>query len=258
MTWLSVTPRFSVMLPYLVRPGSLRTWLGSLPSRYSIASVVVSPIATSLKAASATPSISTRNLKFLKGSSRAMMRLLCSASALGLGGVLEDAEDDELGRPHRGDADLADQPAVEDVVGRRLPDPPLVVGAGVKAEHVAARRHQPRHPALQVGGHHPGEIIAPEAGIPFVAGADVRGIALVRFAVEHGEAEPAILAMGDERAADRLVGHARRRHEGDLAIGVELERREARPLIELVGVALEVDDVDRRAAGRTGGRGGSR
>src|SRR5262245_22445133 len=34
------------------------------------------------------------------------------------GGVLEDPEDDELARTHRRDVDLADQPAVEDIVLR--------------------------------------------------------------------------------------------------------------------------------------------
>src|SRR5689334_12510113 len=76
--------------------------------------MVVSAIITSLNPAWAMPSISRRKRKLRNGSMRAIACLL----ALRLSGVLEDAEDHELGRPHRRDADLADQAPVEDVVLR--------------------------------------------------------------------------------------------------------------------------------------------
>src|SRR6185369_16731354 len=74
--------------------------------------MVVSAIITSLNPACVTPSISSRNRKLRNGSMRGIAR----SSPLNLGRVLEDAEDHELGGPHRRDADLADQAPVEDVV----------------------------------------------------------------------------------------------------------------------------------------------
>src|SRR6187397_1419493 len=59
------------MFPNLVSPGSLRAqFTFSAPERYSITAVSLSRPLTSLNAARATPSISTRKLKALKGSSR--------------------------------------------------------------------------------------------------------------------------------------------------------------------------------------------
>src|SRR5689334_449299 len=88
-----------------------------------MASVVVSPIITSLKLPCVMPSISSRKRMFRKGSVRVAMLSSCAAgsadggaSALRLAGFLEDPEDDELGRAHRRDADLADEAAVQDVV----------------------------------------------------------------------------------------------------------------------------------------------
>src|SRR5690349_17466583 len=61
----SVIPRRRTMFEYLVSPGSLRTVRGSPPMRYSMTAVSLSRPPTSLKAARATPSISTRKLKAL-------------------------------------------------------------------------------------------------------------------------------------------------------------------------------------------------
>src|SRR6186997_1323915 len=59
------------MFPNLVSPGSLRAqFTFSAPERYSITAVSLSRPLTSLNAARATPSTSTRKLKLLNGSSR--------------------------------------------------------------------------------------------------------------------------------------------------------------------------------------------
>src|SRR4051812_46548952 len=115
------------MLLYFIRPGSLRVVpCGSLPSRYSIRLVsVVRPLA-SVKPPTSTPSISMMKLNCPNGSIRLPSAIACSLSRLrarppsglrhvGAGAPLADAEDDELGRLHRGDADLADEAAVVDV-----------------------------------------------------------------------------------------------------------------------------------------------
>ena len=57
------------MFPNFVSPGSLRMTF-SAPDRYSITAVSLSRPLTSLNAARATPSISTRKLKPLYGSLR--------------------------------------------------------------------------------------------------------------------------------------------------------------------------------------------
>jgi len=58
------------MFAYFVRPGSLRTLVGSAPVRYSTTAVTDSSPLTEENAASAMPSISTRKLKPVKGSLR--------------------------------------------------------------------------------------------------------------------------------------------------------------------------------------------
>ena len=66
-----VTPRLRTMFEYLVSPGSLRTVLVlSLPARYSMTSVSLPSPLTCLNAAIVIPSISTRKLKPVYGSSR--------------------------------------------------------------------------------------------------------------------------------------------------------------------------------------------
>src|SRR5690242_5144261 len=62
------------------------------------------------------PSISSLNLKLRNGSVRCGMS--GSSLTLRLGRVLEHAEDHEFRRPDRGNADLANEPAVQDVVLR--------------------------------------------------------------------------------------------------------------------------------------------
>src|SRR5687768_13500446 len=73
-------------------------------------------MATSLKFAWAMPSISRRKRKLRSGSVRGMSR--SPPLSLRFRCVLEHAEDDEFRRPHRRDSNLANQPAVEDVVLR--------------------------------------------------------------------------------------------------------------------------------------------
>jgi hypothetical protein len=58
------------MFAYLVSPGSFRTVVGSDPVRYSITAVSDSRPLTDMKAPDAMPSISTMNLKTVKGSLR--------------------------------------------------------------------------------------------------------------------------------------------------------------------------------------------
>jgi len=58
------------MFAYFVRPGSLRNVVGSAPVRYSMTAVSDSSPLTDEKTAAAMPSISTRNLKTVKGSLR--------------------------------------------------------------------------------------------------------------------------------------------------------------------------------------------
>src|SRR5262249_44381923 len=70
---LSVRPHLRVTSPYLVWPDSFRGWVGSVPSRYSTASIEVSPKVHSLKPACVMPPISTRKRKFRYGSTRSAM-----------------------------------------------------------------------------------------------------------------------------------------------------------------------------------------
>src|SRR5262245_22233446 len=116
----SVTPHLSVTLAYLVSPLSLRTVVTSSPSRYSMGSLDRSPMATSAKPACWIWLISNRNRKFRSGSCRAAMASPFSGrgSRGRFLGLLEHAEDDELGRTHGRHTDLDDQPPVQDVVLR--------------------------------------------------------------------------------------------------------------------------------------------
>ena len=111
----TVMPHLSVTLPYLVRPAELADVrrIGALAivdrvdGRLGDRDLAEAGLRDAVDL-QAEAEIAERIL-------RAMGRLLL---ALRFSGVLEDAEDDELGRPDRRDADLADQPAVEDVVLR--------------------------------------------------------------------------------------------------------------------------------------------
>src|SRR5512135_128202 len=100
------------MLVYLRLPGILRTVMSSLPSRYSMMSVSVARPPTSEKPARM---FSTVMMKLNDASGSFLLPAVgIGEPSLGLGfdGLLRDAEDDELRRFHRRDADHADQPSV--------------------------------------------------------------------------------------------------------------------------------------------------
>src|SRR5262249_37554575 len=122
-------PRFATRLLHFPMPGSLRTVSrASAPSRYSMGVFSLSRPEISWKAATSISSIVTRKLKALYGFLLGRSVAVTTWSPWGPGGRgsrlageagdLLDAEDDELGRADDGDADVADEAAVLDVVGR--------------------------------------------------------------------------------------------------------------------------------------------
>src|SRR4249919_2074993 len=116
-----VRPRVSVTSPALGRPGSFL--IMNLPSLVfcfsSITSCSMRRPLTSVISLMTTPSNSSPKLwpTLASRSGRAISFLLLAHKA-GAAGHLRQAEDDELGRLDRGDADLAQDLAVVDRLGR--------------------------------------------------------------------------------------------------------------------------------------------
>src|SRR5829696_3464425 len=99
VSWVTTLSR--VMASYWVRPGDLRSLLGSPPSRCRTTSVVRFRALTLLTPATYLPSHFTRNLKFLYGSKRSVLTLNCgiiSSLRLELSGHLLDLDDHDLRR----------------------------------------------------------------------------------------------------------------------------------------------------------------
>src|SRR3954447_2160281 len=117
-----MTPRFMVTSVDLFMPVIFITWLClKLPVRYSD-TVTSMPMPLNSWKPAFGPEVSpvprsTRKLNWTYG--RSLNSATAHASSdFAVGRPLADAEDDELGRTQRGDADQADQPPVIEVVLR--------------------------------------------------------------------------------------------------------------------------------------------